>query len=111
VLGGRRLRKKYLARGSITAAAKADIRNMLFIAAVNRCAPKIKRKIDLCRQTVKVMPFPFVEKSELFRAACDLRRQERFMRLLLALLRAHGQHHAKPRAPADHLFVGFGRFF
>jgi hypothetical protein len=38
VLRGRRLRKKYLARRSITAAAKADIGNMLLIAAVNRCA-------------------------------------------------------------------------
>jgi hypothetical protein len=51
----------YISRRSITAAAKADIGNMLLIAAVNRCATQNQTQNRPLPQVMKVVPFPFAE--------------------------------------------------
>jgi hypothetical protein len=54
----KRLRKKYLPRGRLTSAAKADAEKKPPMAAVNRCAtqnpPKIKGNVEFVRKLLAI---------------------------------------------------------
>jgi hypothetical protein len=51
-----RLRKNFVARRGVPAAAKADTENKAFIAAVNRCATQKQDQNGVFPQTVKRCP-------------------------------------------------------